>query len=149
MQKLFVYGTLMNDEVLASLLTGRFAKTKALLSGYQCLAVLNEDYPAIRPAKDSMVNGELISGLSPEHLRVLDQYEGKYYQRTTVTVVTTENSECDSVCSRECNRGCNRKYQCETYVFKQQYYNLLSESGWSNAVFRTKYMQAFINNVIE
>lgn len=127
--KLFVYGSLMNEEVLTSLLGCRFIKTKAFLADYKCLAVSGADYPAIRPERGSVVAGEVVEGLTPQQVRDLDIFEGEYYQRVPVIVVTEKNME----------------NQCETYVFKPEYYNLLTNSGWCNKRFREKHMRAFLN----
>lgn len=131
MKKLFVYGSLMNSEVLFSLLNRTFTMKKAKLSGYQCLAVTGVCYPGVRPRKGGVVVGALISGLDQQHLNILDQFEGGQYQRVEVEVETDVG-----------------QYQrCETYAFKPEYYHLLTNIGWSNEDFREKHMQAFINGL--
>ena len=131
MNNLFVYGTLMNEEVLTSLLKCNFKKKRALLSGYGCFSVSGKNYPAIRPERESVVTGVLINNLTLQHLEILDKFEGVFYQRITVEVEANDNN----------------KHQCETYTFKPEYYNLLTKTGWSNENFRKIHMKSFINRL--
>ena len=64
MKDLFVYGTLMNEEVLSLILKSRVARTDAELVGFSCLMVAGEWYPAIRPDVNGVVNGKIIDDLS-------------------------------------------------------------------------------------
>lgn len=128
MNDLFVYGTLMNDEVLTSLMRCTFPKTKAIISGYNRFMVSGENYPAIRPDKNSSVVGEVLMNVSAEQLYILDEYEGQSYERITVSVVTDDNAQ----------------RQCETYVYKPEYYKFLSDIDWCNEVFREEHMNSFI-----
>ena len=121
----------MNEEVLTSLLKCNFKKKRALLSGYKCFSVYEQNYPAIRPERKGVVIGELINDLTHQHLEILDKFEGVFYQRITVEVEADDNN----------------KHQCETYAFKPEYYNLLARIGWSNENFRKIHMKSFINEL--
>ena len=74
---LFVYGTLMADEVLLALLGHAPARRAATVRGLSRGCVIGESYPAVmRTGDDSCtVKGLLLEGLQPRHLRALDYYE--------------------------------------------------------------------------
>lgn len=121
----------MNDEVLFSLLDCSFPKNKAMLSGYRCVLVSGENYPAIRPEANSSVEGELLTDISARQMSILDEYEGSNYKRIVVSVITDKNVE----------------LQCETYAYKPEHYNHLSDSGWCNDLFRQKHMSSYIKGL--
>jgi gamma-glutamylcyclotransferase (GGCT)/AIG2-like uncharacterized protein YtfP len=85
---LFVYGTLMDDGVVAQLTGRRFAKTPARLEGYRRLTPPG-GYPVIVPAAGASVDGLVLRGIDADALRVFDQYEdeGRLYRRLSVTVI--------------------------------------------------------------
>lgn len=129
MKKLFVYGTLMNDEVLSLLLGRNFSKTKAILPGFQCFKVKGQNYPAIIESEKSYVDGEILYDVNTEEFDLLDAYEGETYKRISVTVLTEESIE----------------HACEVYVLKSDYCDMLSDKSWSNAEFRNKHLASFLN----
>ncbi len=128
---LFAYGSLINDEILMSLLGRRLTKTTVTLINYKRVKVAGEEYPAIRPNQGSIVEGILISGLSSDDIRCLDHYEGDCYERIPVTVVTADN----------------KQQHCETYIFKPEYYDMLSNEDWCNEEFRNHHMQQFLSRL--
>lgn len=111
MKKLFVYGTLMNEELIRALLRGSFPMVDAVLKGYERLQVVGQSYPAIRPNRHNIVKGRLMTKLSPLHIRKLDDYEGNMYKRISVRVITADSSE---------------PIWCQTYVLKPLYYRRLA-----------------------
>ena len=132
MNNVFVYGTLLNDEVLNLIVDSAFFKQKAKLPEFRRVCVQGEVYPAIFPSQGCVVDGVLISSLSKSDLGNLDAYEGACYQRTSVSV--------------ELAKG---KFEvCDTYVFKPEYYDLLSDAEWNNDCFRSEYLQQFLNRFI-
>lgn len=133
MKHVFVYGTLLNDEVFRLFVAGQFKKTIASLWGYQRVKVKGECYPAIVPDKRSMVEGLLIYDLMDKDIHALDHYEGDYYQRQTVTV-TLPNDESQT---------------CEAYVFKPEYQFLLVNEPWSNQLFRRQHLAPFIQGWLD
>ena len=128
MKNLFVYGTLMFEEVWCHLFKGRFVKKAAVLNGYQRLKVTGQYYPGIKKANGSQVNGILIIDLNRHQLRLLDTFEGHYYKRQSVFVSTNTHEQ----------------YPCDTYLFKPQYTHLLSKSQWNAEEFRTRFLQSFL-----
>ncbi len=128
MKEIFVYGTLLNDEVLEIILEYIPVKHSARLDGYKRVKVRGENYPAILADKNSEVEGALITALSDIDLKRLDEYEGGYYER--IPVVVTMPGEVSQ--------------QCMTYVFRAEYCQLLSSEAWSNGHFREKHLQQFL-----
>jgi gamma-glutamylcyclotransferase (GGCT)/AIG2-like uncharacterized protein YtfP len=91
---LFVYGTL-KDECVFRVITGeRPRATAAVLEGYGKVSSL-KSFPHIVPRAGSKVEGMLVTGVSPEALSQLDQYEneGKLYVREKAIVRTAAGSE--------------------------------------------------------
>lgn len=82
---LFVYGTLMQGQDQEGLLSG-LERTAATTRG--TLWDLPAGYPALGPGSDR-VHGELVAGIEPGRLAVLDDYEGVaqgLYQRVEIEV---------------------------------------------------------------
>ena len=128
MKNLFVYGSLMFEEVWCQLLKGSFHKKAAILHDYQRLKVTGQYYPGIRKAPGSQVNGILIMHLNHKQLRLLDTFESHYYKRKSVFVCTDSHEQ----------------YRCETYLFKPKYTHLLSKSPWDAEEFRTRFLHSFL-----
>jgi gamma-glutamylcyclotransferase (GGCT)/AIG2-like uncharacterized protein YtfP len=84
---LFVYGTLMREDCLASLTGRRFPRRKAELSGFERI-VPPSGYPYITPKAGARVQGFLLLGVDFTSLAVLDNYEeeGHLYHRRRVEV---------------------------------------------------------------
>jgi gamma-glutamylcyclotransferase (GGCT)/AIG2-like uncharacterized protein YtfP len=96
--KIFVYGTLMAEQVVTSLLGRMPSHTKARVMGYTRHPVRDVVYPAVIPAititreeEDDVVGaaaveGLLLQDLAPGEMRRLDWYEGTDYKRVSVLV---------------------------------------------------------------
>ena len=98
---LFVYGTLLSDDLVRKL-TGRvFPKRPATLEDFERLEPPG-DYPYITPKPGARVYGSLLDGIDAASLRKLDAYEGDGYRRTPVEV-----------------RAGVVRVRCETYVGKR------------------------------
>ena len=128
MKNIFVYGSLMNDEVFSCLIRGKFKRCFATLYGYKRTKIVGKNYPAIRRSFHCKVNGILIMGLSYRHLIVLDRFEGSLYKRISVSVYTSQG----------------KKRSCDTYFFKENYQHLLKVDEWCNDYFRDNHMVSFI-----
>ena len=82
---LFVYGTLLDDAVVAQLTGRRFPKQSARLGGYRKHTPAG-GYPYIVPDVDGAVDGVVLSGIDDDAVRAFDEYEGHLYRRIAVTV---------------------------------------------------------------
>lgn len=98
--QLFVYGTLMDEELVYALTRKRFPRCQAELPDF-ARVVPPDGYPYILPRTGARVQGLLLCGVDPASLAALDRYEdeGVLYHRRRVQVVV---------------RG--RFLPCETYV---------------------------------
>lgn len=128
---IFVYGTLLNDEIVDLLLKSKPTKCDAVLNDYKRVTVLGEVFPAIFPEKNSQVKGAIMTGLSDHHIDILDEYESFCYERKQVTVSLVDNTQ----------------YPCETFICKPEYKDLLSSEAWSNKNFRQKHLQPFLKQL--
>eukprot|EP00197_Chlamydomonas_leiostraca_P012842 CAMPEP_0202861696 /NCGR_PEP_ID=MMETSP1391-20130828/3011_1 /ASSEMBLY_ACC=CAM_ASM_000867 /TAXON_ID=1034604 /ORGANISM="Chlamydomonas leiostraca, Strain SAG 11-49" /LENGTH=156 /DNA_ID=CAMNT_0049541125 /DNA_START=141 /DNA_END=612 /DNA_ORIENTATION=+ len=103
----FVYGTLMAEEVLRSLLRRVPTNKPAVLAGYKRYRVRHASFPAILPAQpEDRVQGKVLLGLSKAELQRLDVYESGMYVRTRVNPVAEggERVTADVYVWREENR---------------------------------------------
>lgn len=87
----FVYGSLMAPEVLRALLGRVPDRVPAAVRGYRRYRIKERVYPAIYRADDegggsssSVVEGEVLRGLSRRELAVLDWFEDEAYTLTRV-----------------------------------------------------------------
>ena len=72
---LFVYGTLMAEEVLSPLIGRVPARRVGTIHGFSRGCVRGEAFPAVlRSGADDQVEGLLIEDLLPRELRALDYY---------------------------------------------------------------------------
>lgn len=92
---LFVYGTLLFDEVVRALTGRRFGTRRATLHGFARHAIVrggrHETYPAIQSQPGGAVHGRLVLDVDEHSMRRIDDYENNppEYQRLPVRV------ECD------------------------------------------------------
>jgi gamma-glutamylcyclotransferase (GGCT)/AIG2-like uncharacterized protein YtfP len=92
---IFVYGTLMAEELVSWLLTDSSANHKdilalrqpAVLKHYRRVPVKHSDYLALIPGSASdQVDGFLITPASPSQWKKMDDFEGEVYSRRCVRV---------------------------------------------------------------
>jgi len=92
---LFVYGTLMFDEILLALTGRTFPTRPATLQGFARHTIVRrgepETYPAIRRRASANVRGRLLLGVDDASMRWIDCYENDppEYERVSVRL------ECD------------------------------------------------------
>jgi gamma-glutamylcyclotransferase (GGCT)/AIG2-like uncharacterized protein YtfP len=94
MNKIFVYGTLMAEPVVTTLIGRMPPHDKARVVGYARYPVRDRVYPAIipvtttthHPAAAAVVEGLLLRDLHEREMRRLDGFEGTDYRRVTVRV---------------------------------------------------------------
>ena len=91
-QRLFVYGTLLHDDVVRQVIGRVPASDPATLNGYRRMRMLDKPYPVIRPAPAEQVSGRILVGLNRRQLHQFDRYEGKEYRRKRVRVYLPDGS---------------------------------------------------------
>ncbi|CAN0859220.1 AIG2-like protein D [Linum grandiflorum] len=91
--KVFVYGSLMADEVVRVLLNRVPHSSTALLNSYQRFSIKGRVYPAILPIENKRIQGRVLFGITDPELLVLDVFEDVEYERRTVEVSLREDEE--------------------------------------------------------
>lgn len=105
-QHLFVYGTLLFDDVIR-LLTGRcFTSTRAVLRDHRrynvCIPGQEITWPAIVYEPDRQVRGKLLMNVDDTSLAVIDGYENTppEYEKAHVSVVLEDDREVKAIAYR-------------------------------------------------
>ncbi|MGW8377418.1 gamma-glutamylcyclotransferase family protein [Streptomyces sp. ODS28] len=78
-RRLFVYGTLRFAPVLTALLGRVPDSTPAEAPGWRAAALRGRPYPGLVPAEPGLVRGRVLTGLSGDEWRRLDDFEGPEY----------------------------------------------------------------------
>ncbi|XP_062234189.1 AIG2-like protein D [Phragmites australis] len=89
----FVYGSLMADEVVRAILKRVPPAAPALLPNHHRFNIKDRIYPAILPVESKKVAGKVIMGVTDEELQVLDAFEDVEYTRTRVEISLIGSSE--------------------------------------------------------
>jgi gamma-glutamylcyclotransferase (GGCT)/AIG2-like uncharacterized protein YtfP len=79
--RLFAYGTLRHPDVLRGLLGRVPATAPAAAPGWRAAELRGRVYPGLVPDPAATAPGLLITGLTPEEWRVLDDFEDDHYDR--------------------------------------------------------------------
>lgn len=90
--RLFVYGTLVDEDLVQRLVGRRLPWRPAVLEGYCRTLDPRIGYPVVHPLADSTVEGRLLDGVDARVLAALDAYEGVQYRRVVVRVETDEGA---------------------------------------------------------
>ncbi|XP_022851257.1 AIG2-like protein D [Olea europaea var. sylvestris] len=101
----FVYGSLLADDVVQVLLNRIPASSPATLPNYHRFSIRGRVYPAILPIENNKVTGKVLLGITPLELHILDEFEDAEYERRTVDVFLMDSSE---------------KLQAHTYVWENK-----------------------------
>ncbi|EIE26750.1 AIG2-like protein [Coccomyxa subellipsoidea C-169] len=97
MSNVFVYGTLMSEEVVAALIRRAPRQQPAKIRGYRRHRIKGFIFPAIVPAEESdEVNGLVLYGLNCEEMEVFDEFEGEEYYKTDATPILADGSQVDA-----------------------------------------------------
>ncbi|KAJ0965566.1 hypothetical protein J5N97_026704 [Dioscorea zingiberensis] len=89
----FVYGSLLADEVVGVLLKRVPPCSPATLNGFHRFSIKGRVYPAILPVESKKVTGKVLLGLTDLELDVLDTFEDVEYKRNTVEITLHDTSE--------------------------------------------------------
>ncbi len=132
MNALFTYGSLMCEDIMFRVAGDCEVAGEAVLDGFRCLAVCNEEYPAIAPCENAATRGVLYRAIAADGWRKLDDFEGEMYERRSVTVrlISGETVSAD------------------TYVFRVEFHHLLTDLDWRFETFLKQGKQRFIEKYI-
>ncbi|KAL9265430.1 AIG2-like protein [Drosera capensis] len=93
LHNVFVYGSLLADEVVRVLLKRVPDSFPAVLPGYHRFSIKGRVYPAILPVENKQVVGKVLVGISTPELHILDVFEDVEYVRDPVEVYREDNLE--------------------------------------------------------
>lgn len=89
---LFTYGTLLFPEVLHALI-GRVPQSQiASVGDWRVAALKNRTYPGLVAAPGAIAHGRLLTGLSGDEWRLLDNFEDRKYELRQMTLLGGQNS---------------------------------------------------------
>lgn len=128
MAHIFTYGSLMFEPVWRKLVKGNYPATKGVLSDYARRCVKEEDYPVIFKANEK-VQGVVYYDVSDEDTKILDDFEGEFYERITVDIVTHTQT-----------------IQAEVYALKKAYFSIIDDIPWSEEAFEIEGMRRFLES---
>lgn len=126
---LFVYGTLMYEQVWRKLITGEFERRDAHLSGYRRLKIKDEDYPGLVRGIGT-VHGVVWLALDDQALKRIDDFEASFYRRISGVVVDDAGVE----------------ILAEFFVIKESDRSILEEAEWDPLEFERHRLSHFLSS---
>eukprot|EP00262_Sarcandra_glabra_P005050 TRINITY_DN16307_c0_g1_i1.p1 TRINITY_DN16307_c0_g1~~TRINITY_DN16307_c0_g1_i1.p1 ORF type:complete len:170 (-),score=24.57 TRINITY_DN16307_c0_g1_i1:181-690(-) len=93
LHNVFVYGSLLADDVVHVLLKRFPQSSPAILNGYHRFSIKGRVYPAIVPVENKKVTGKVLLGITDLELDILDTFEDVEYERKTVEISLIDSSE--------------------------------------------------------
>jgi len=134
MAHVFTYGSLMFDRVWSEVVEGSYDRTESCLQGYDRKSVRDEEYPVIVPSSShSQVEGIVYFDISATDVARLDRFEGEYYFRKTVEVITVDTIILPA----------------EVYILKEEYYSIISFEKWDPVQFSSTGIHFFMQSYLE
>lgn len=131
MVSVFTYGTLQVPTVMQAV-TGRdFNSRPAILSGYQRFKFKDKTYPGIIKNPEYSIEGVLYSGIDPDALTLLDEFEDVAYDRCLVEVMVNDQLE-----------------EAFVYIVNDEYKNFLSEEEWRLEEFERRYLKKYLKDIL-
>ena len=126
---LFVYGSLMFEEVWSRLVRRSYVKREARLHGF-CRRKVREDvYPVILRSQDSdWVDGIVYLNVLADDFARLDFFEGDFYERRNESVVV-EGSE---------------KVTAAVYALKEDFCHMAEDASWDPDWFAREGLAMFL-----
>uniref|UniRef100_A0A0E0LFB9 Putative gamma-glutamylcyclotransferase n=1 Tax=Oryza punctata TaxID=4537 RepID=A0A0E0LFB9_ORYPU len=88
----FVYGSLMTDEVVRTIIKRVPPSSPAILPNFHRFNVKGRIYPAILPVQSKKVAGKVITGVTDAELHILDEFEDVEYVRRRVEITLADTS---------------------------------------------------------
>ena len=126
---IFTYGSLTVPEVMHAVTGHHFLHGEATLKGYARYAIEGVSYPGIIPEKGAETRGVVYLNIDRKSLLRLDGFEGEWYRRTPVEVLTA-------------GRGLT---PAETYVIAPAHRHRLSKQTWNLQKFLEQDLGRFLD----
>jgi gamma-glutamylcyclotransferase (GGCT)/AIG2-like uncharacterized protein YtfP len=128
-QHVFTYGCLMIPRVM-QVVTGRvFVGEAGLLQGYARYALRGETYPGLVPEAAAATDGVLWYEVDDNGLGQLDEFEGDWYERQSVTAIVGD-----------------QPVPAQVYVLVEAQYHRVSHRRWLRDRFERRYLLDFLAN---
>jgi gamma-glutamylcyclotransferase (GGCT)/AIG2-like uncharacterized protein YtfP len=127
LQDLFTYGSLMCEDIMASVGGARLTGIPAILPGFRRFLVRDEQYPGVVAEDAGTVAGLVYHRISPAGWSRLDAFEGEMYERRPVTVHLESGAATQVYC----------------YVFRPEFHHRLTTEQWDYAAFLRNGKQLF------
>lgn len=118
----------MFGEVMLAVTGRAYVSEPSVIHGHARYLVGGATYPGLVTQAGSRVDGVLYSEISRSSLTRLDAFEGDYYSRQTVQVTRADGTSTEA----------------QTYVFRSEYLEILTEQAWDPDRFRDNHLVAFI-----
>ena len=131
MKNIFVYGSLMYDEVWQRIVQGFHPKIKAEIVGYKRLKVKNAEYPGLVKA-EGIVQGLVWLNVSQSDIEKLDLFEGDFYKR--VEGIATDIN--------------NNKIIVNFYLIQNSYLSILEDVEWNKEEWEQHGLEKFLKNYV-
>lgn len=128
MINVFAYGTLMAPDIMEIVSGRQLDSLEAMAKGYQRYLVHNEKFPGMVEQPGAQVQGVLYLDVSEPVLMRLDLFEGELYDRQEIEVFSHPQGQ---------------NVMAMTYLFKEEYSHLLSNSVWDFEEFLSNGKQSF------
>lgn len=128
-KNIFVYGTLMWEEVWSRIVHGIYQNIPSQLCGYKRLKVKGQDYPGLVKG-DGAVWGRVWLDVDTDDIARLDAFEEKYYMRVEEEVHDVNG----------------RAMKAEVYVIQEAYTAVLDDSEWDPKQFEAHGLKMFTEN---
>ena len=131
MKNIFVYGSLMYDEVWNQIVQGFHEKVKAEIIGYKRLKIKNANYPGLVKGKGT-VQGLVWLNVSQSNIKNLDLFEGEFYKR--VEGIATDIN--------------NNRIIVDFYLIQDLYLSILEDIEWDEEEFQDNGLEIFLQNYV-
>ncbi|KAM0070388.1 putative gamma-glutamyl cyclotransferase [Helianthus debilis subsp. tardiflorus] len=92
-RSVFVYGSLLADDVVRALLRRVPQNSPAILHGYHRFNVKGRVYPAILPVENKKITGRVFLDITAPEMDILDKFEDYEYERRLVDVSLLDSSD--------------------------------------------------------
>ncbi|CAI9099507.1 OLC1v1036344C7 [Oldenlandia corymbosa var. corymbosa] len=117
MHNVFVYGSLLADDVVRVLLHRVPRSSPAVLRDFHRFSIKGRVYPAILPIEAKEVVGKVLLDITPFELEILDYFEDDEYERKTVDVYLMESCGVMPKGPKSDSKDTSEKMQVDTYVW--------------------------------
>lgn len=128
MPHVFVYGTLLADEMMRTVTGNEFQAVSAVAQGYRRAYLADRVYPGIVLDAASEVPGAVYLDVDEESLYRLDYFEGPEYVRDTLATLLDDG----------------REVLAEAYIIPPACSHLLTDVPWTLEYFLAQDLSAFV-----